>query len=87
MADPFAHDEFLGEPNLPHYGMIAQYIQIPETTRPDQYEAEITLRIPIDGPERLVAAVALKKEEVDALCAELQRVLREAERLWEGDLG
>ncbi len=81
MTDPFGYQEFHGEPDLPHYPMIRQSFEIPGSTRPDQYEAEITLRILIDGPERLVAAAALTAREVDAWCTELQKALREAERL------
>jgi len=82
MTEPFAHAEFQGELNLPHYMMAGYNIEVPDIPRADQYAAEITLRFLVDGPVRMVAATSLTVGAARVLAAQIQQRADDASRLW-----
>ena len=83
MTEPFAHAEFQGEPDFPHYMMGAYNVETPSIPRPVQYAAEITLRFLVEGPVRLVAVTALTVGAARVLAAQIQQHAEDAARQWE----
>ena len=82
MTEPMFHAEFLDEPKLPHYWIENQVFGIPDKSFPGQREPAIRMDVLIDGPTMLVGVQVLTARDIGVLCAELQKALRLAERLW-----
>lgn len=86
MTDPFAYHDFQGIPNLPHYMMSGYSIEIPSNARPEQYQAEITLRFLVEGPEPLVAVTALTAGAARTLASQMLQNVDESIQLWDAPL-